>query len=92
MTPTPDPAIRTPVDNVRLLQKGLSQSAVLELLGQPAEVLAPEKGDAFDTAWLYVHDRRGKFKLKYALSTFVGFRKGVVIGHWQTRKDFPPET
>jgi len=42
-----------------------------------------------DAVWVYVHDRRGKFKLTKYVTTFVGFSNGVTTGAWQEVRDPP---
>jgi len=42
-----------------------------------------------DAVWVYVHDRRGKFKLTKYVTTYVGFRDGVATGGWQEVRDPP---
>src|SRR4051812_48688905 len=36
-----------------------------------------------DAVWVYAHDRRGKFKLKWSLFTYISFRAGIVVGGWK---------
>ena len=38
-----------------------------------------------DEVWVYKHDRRGKFKLKRPMFSFIGIKDGFSTGVWQQR-------
>ena len=56
----------------------------------PSEVFA-ELGSSFQFAsdqgltevWSYTHDRRGKFKLKDRVTSFLAFKDGVLRSQWR---------
>lgn len=64
-----------------------------EAVKTPSEVFA-ELGSSFQFAsdqgltevWSYRHDRRGKFKLKDRVTSFLAFKDGVLRSRWRSQE------
>jgi hypothetical protein len=69
----------------------------------PSEVVGPTEvfqsfGSSFafaadrdlDEVWVYRHRRRGKLMLKHKITTYLGFRTGILQGAWKVNSAGEP--
>lgn len=74
-------AIQSPKDDV-------GPTATFKSLGFTIFDFAADRD--LDAVWVYKHDRRGKFRLKQLVLTYLGIRDGIVTGLWREQHDCAP--